>query len=568
MLERVIRYKYTNRITIHPLPKEPTMLNTDLLNTLRDHNIITATNAINKQAARMIGNLPAVYQQLMESTSFLDKSTSIRARIVALRSGITEAPVCKTCGKATVFNNATGSFNTYCPNTKGRSCASGDPVLQKQIKQTNMNKYGHENPMSNHELQERRMMTVQERYGAPAPILNPAVREAYTATLQERYGVSTLSDIPGISERRKATNNSKYGADTYAQGLFLSSTPDDVLAILNDKDRLMDLIKDFSIDDVARTLSVSVFAVRKQLDLFGMLNMAVRRTTSSHERRIASVLDAAGVQYSMNDRSVISPKELDFYIPSHKLAIEVNGVYFHSELAGRGRRYHSDKTISCNNAGIRLMQIWSNEWDMKQNIVISRIRNALGISDRIYARKCTIVPITSSAASVFLTDNHIQGAAKSPISYGLIHDDKIVAVMTFSKSRYTQVAEIELVRYCSVAGVSVVGGASKLFQHFIRTHNPSSVVSYCDLRWGTGNLYRQLGFSHLHTSDPNYFYFNKNNTSQLMSRVRFQKHKLANQFPHTYDPLLSEWDNMKLAGYDRIWDCGNDVFVWNKSVER
>jgi hypothetical protein len=28
--------------------------------------------------------------------------------------------------------------------------------------------------------------------------------------------------------------------------------------------------------------------------------------------------------------------------------------------------------------------------------------------------------------------------------------------------------------------------------------------------------------------------------------------------------LLSEWANMVKNGYDRIWDCGNKVFVYNK----
>ena len=44
-----------------------------------------------------------------------------------------------------------------------------------------------------------------------------------------------------------------------------------------------------------------------------------------------------------------------------------------------------------------------------------------------------------------------------------------------------------------------------------------------------------------------------------MSRIQFQKHKLKDKL-ETFDPNITEWENMKANGYDRIWDCGNMVF--------
>lgn len=71
-------------------------------------------------------------------------------------------------------------------------------------------------------------------------------------------------------------------------------------------------------------------------------------------------------------------------------------------------------------------------------------------------------------------------------------------------------------------------------------------------------LYKKLGFKHTHNSSPNYFYFNKNYLVRL-NRMKFQKYKLKYNISK-FDKNLTEWENMKNNGYDRIWDCGNMVF--------
>jgi hypothetical protein len=95
-------------------------------------------------------------------------------------------------------------------------------------------------------------------------------------------------------------------------------------------------------------------------------------------------------------------------------------------------------------------------------------------------------------------------------------------------------------------------------------YNPVSVISYCDLRWGTGKLYTTLGMVECEYTRPSYFYFKPNNV-QLMNRQRFQKHKLP-KILDFFDTKLTEWDNMKLNGYYRIWDCGHAKFIYTKEI--
>ena len=114
----------------------------------------------------------------------------------------------------------------------------------------------------------------------------------------------------------------------------------------------------------------------------------------------------------------------------------------------------------------------------------------------------------------------------------------------------------ELYRFCSKTNTSVVGGASKLLNYFIKTYNPKKIISYADRRWSAGNLYEKIGFKKVSDTPPNYWYFGRGNSYKRHHRFGFAKHTLSKKL-EIFDPNLSEWENMKANGWDRIWDCGS-----------
>jgi hypothetical protein len=259
-----------------------------------------------------------------------------------------------------------------------------------------------------------------------------------------------------------------------------------------------------------------------------------------------------------SNRSVLGGKEIDILIPDKRLAIEYNGLFWHNEDR-IGKYYHLDKSALAFRKGYHLVHVFENEWLYKQDIVKSRLSSLLGVNSTIYARKCKIVEITSAEAKDFLEKNHIQGNAYGSVRYGLIYENSLVSLMTFSKPRFNKKYDYELLRFCNKLNTNVIGGASKLFKYFLKNIECESIISYSDARWNTGDLYIQLGFEFLHRSEPNYWYFDMKN--QLYSRVKFQKHKLENIL-EKFDPDLTEVENMKKNGYNRIFDCGNDVFEY------
>lgn len=285
------------------------------------------------------------------------------------------------------------------------------------------------------------------------------------------------------------------------------------------------------------------------------------------ESYIQTVLDDAEVNYIKNDRSLLKPQEIDFLIKSHNIGIEYHGHYFHSQQFGeKSKKYHLEKTLKCAESGIKLIQIFEQEYLKNRLLIKFKIKNLLGLTKyKVYARKCDIREITPQLKQKFNNKYHIQGDSLSCINLGLFYKNRLVQIMTFSKRRKSLGASnvnghYELSRMSSIKCFNVIGGASKLLKYFEKNYNPIQLISYADRRWSSGNVYHQLGFKLSHVSTPNYWYFHKTDTKKLHHRYKFAKHTLEKQL-NVFDNTLSEWENMKINGYDRIWDCGNFVFV-------
>lgn len=273
--------------------------------------------------------------------------------------------------------------------------------------------------------------------------------------------------------------------------------------------------------------------------------------TSSGESDLVDFIKSLGFSTKLHNRSVLAGKELDIYIPEKKLAIEYDGLYWHSSNF-KENTYHVNKTDVCLSRGVTLLHVFEDEWVSKRRIVESRIRHMLGVQGiSVYARKCVVSKISYSLAEKFCNKYHLQGACPSSVNLGLFYNGRPVAVMTFGKPRFSKAHSWELLRYCSLGNVSVVGGAGKLLAYF-RKHYQGSIITYADRRWSNGNLYRKLGMTELKKSKPAYYYI-KNGIRY--NRVTFQKHKLDKLLP-VFNSSISEAANMKHNGYYKLYDCG------------
>ena len=257
-----------------------------------------------------------------------------------------------------------------------------------------------------------------------------------------------------------------------------------------------------------------------------------------------------------------SLKSIDIFIPEKNLGIEINGIYWHSD----DKYKHKEKFDMCATDNITLLQFTDLEMKTKHDVVFSMIKNKLGLSNRIFARKTAIKEISSKVYREFTDDNHIKGHCAASIKIGSFHDDELVSVMSLSSSRFSQDGTFEIIRFCSKMNTSVVGGFSKMLKHVFNQYpDINEISSFVDLHRGNGDSYRRLGFESKGITEPNYFYW-LNDANKLYSRIMFQKHKLKEMFPDVYSDEKTEAEIMKEVGYRRYYDCGNEKFVIDRNV--
>ena len=264
-------------------------------------------------------------------------------------------------------------------------------------------------------------------------------------------------------------------------------------------------------------------------------------------------------------RGFDNQKEIDIYLPDLNIGFEYNGLLWHSSKYVESNTMINKLNIveSC---GIKLINIFEDEWLYKQNICKSRILNILGKSEKIYARKCLIKEISYKEVKIFLNENHIQGAVPSKYNIALFYNNEIISVMTFGALRKNlgyenKIGYFELLRFCNKLNTTVVGGASRLFSFFIKKYNPIEIISYADRRWSQGNLYENLGFNFICNTKPNYSYIDGKKQIRI-NRYNLRKNILVEKYncPHN----ISETKFCHNIGYFQVFDCGNKKYIWKK----
>ena len=460
-----------------------------------------------------------------------------------------------------------------CLEKYGVESTLSTDFVKKKSKQTMIERYGCDNPFKNNEIREKAETTCLERYGTRNVSHCPQIREKVKRTNIERYGCEYPMQNETIHQKIKNTMLERYGSKTYFQSAEYRKKIFDgfqkwkkyVVPLFTSDEYTGERTKEYLWKCVKCGNVFKQHIHTTCIDgEYGYIPRCLKcyPYCMGFSYKEKDVLDFIKSIYNgeviENTRTIISPKELDIYLPEKHLAIEFDGFYWHSEQKGKGESYHLDKTNACAEKGIRLIHIFEDEWNLKQDIVKDRIRSILGIGQtRIFARKCVIAEIDSKTANEFLEQNHLQGGDNSSIRYGLYHDNELVSVMTFGKPRFSKSHDWELIRFASKCGCNVVGGASKLLNHFRSSHS-GSIVSYADRRHSDGNLYEKLGFMQIGVSKPNYWYVRG---GEKLSRYACQKHRLKDVLGDAFDPNLSEFENMSLNGWTRVHDCGNMVFV-------
>lgn len=216
---------------------------------------------------------------------------------------------------------------------------------------------------------------------------------------------------------------------------------------------------------------------------------------------------------------------------------------------------------------LRLIHLWEDVCRHKPAVVASRLGAMAGQSERIPARLTRVRRIDRPTTAIFLEKNHLQVVTQSKYKYGLFlpkryfrvlsdayrqgipeEEELLVAVATFAHPRTVLRSgqpsrSVELVRFASRLGCTVVGGLDKLLKGFIAEHQPDDVMTYADRDWSDGRSYEKLGFARMGVTEPQLFY---------LEPAGYSRH-----YPHR---IPEELDKTELIP---VYNAGSIKFVLN-----
>jgi G:T-mismatch repair DNA endonuclease (very short patch repair protein) len=274
--------------------------------------------------------------------------------------------------------------------------------------------------------------------------------------------------------------------------------------------------------------------------------------SSKAEKEISQYITDLGLKVERNIKKFNF--ELDIFIPEKQIAIEYNGLYWHSEEKGKTRYYHYNKWLKCKDQGIQLIQIWEDNWTYNANQIKNMLNHKLGFSsqERVFARKTEIVKISKHEAEQFLNINHIQGYASGSYYLGLQKKEtlekELVAVLVLKKE---SIHNLNIVRYATNS--NVIGGFTKMLNFVIKTYSPHEIITFSDNTVSDGALYKNNGFSVDKDILPDYMYVIKGHRKHKFG-YRLNTFKNSNEY--IYKENLTEKELAKLNGLTKIWDAG------------
>lgn len=351
------------------------------------------------------------------------------------------------------------------------------------------------------------------------------------------------------------------------------------ILLMIDKDKLEEYNKNHNIEDTAKYFNISGRLIKRllqyynlpytTLDKYGVTYNCMRKEARlSHGANSKPNLDFEHLlkENNINYEREFSLERYSYDFKINNFLVEINPTFTHSvdynpftlNHKGVDKNYHVLKVNLIIKNKYHPMFIW--EWDDPEKII-----NCFFLPrETIYARKCEIKEVNREEAKNFINSYHVQNYIKDIIRLGLYYNKELISIMTFGKPRYNKNYQWELLRYCS--SKKVIGGAEKLFKYFIKNYNPESIISYCDRSKFSGDTYIKLGFNNLKTNNPFVHWYNPN-THQHITDNLLRQRGFDQLFGTNYGKGTSNEQLMLDNGFLRVYDCGQDTYVWRKGNE-
>src|SRR5271157_6339225 len=245
----------------------------------------------------------------------------------------------------------------------------------------------------------------------------------------------------------------------------------------------------------------------------------------------------------------IGRKEFDVYCPSLPMAIEHHGLVWHSSRYVKDDKRDFKKYLLAKSAGIRLVQIYGDEWRDKKEIMKQMIKDTLSpVAGKRVHPTFSDEYSASPAARSFLDSHHYLGAAGGCLTILARHpkSKEIIGVWVFMKREAGTVLWHRACWDHRYKAWNPHEKALKTAMPILREMGFEKILTFSDNRFHTGEMYEKIGFKFEKELKPDYSYTN--------GKVRKSKYALR------VKAGVDEVDNAAAMGWHRIWDSGKKRF--------
>lgn len=429
-------------------------------------------------------------------------------------------------------------------------------IVKEKVKTTNLKKYGVEYSFQANEVKDKIKATNLERYGVDNPSKSDIIKTRIVESNRKNLGVDYPMQSKDVMDKSRVTSFEKYGTEYPNQSDIVKSKID------------ASTLEHYGVNRACKLDEFKQKVVDTNRERYGVdytcliYSGKLRGNDSSYNRSFAELLDDNGIKY---EREFLLQKySYDFKVG--ETLIEINPTATHNthfNPYGKNRidaNYHRDKSKLAKDSGYSVIHVF--DWDDVDKVV-----QLLKFRVTAYARKCDVKVVSEIDTNNYLDMYHLQGTCRGQkIRLGLYHDNQLVSLMTFGKSRFNKSCEYELLRYCS--HYNVVGGAEKLFKYFVDNYKPNSIVSYCDTSKFSGKVYDALGFKYIKTNSPRKHWYSLKEKRHITDGLLLSQ-GYDRLFKENHGKGTSNEELILSRGYLPVYDCGQATYIWisDKNVE-
>jgi len=274
-------------------------------------------------------------------------------------------------------------------------------------------------------------------------------------------------------------------------------------------------------------------------DFSGCMECWANSVVSKAEQELYDFIVSLGVVAHQSQRGLLSKRqEVDIYIPSQKLAIEYNGVYWHSEATGKDSHYHYDKYKSALSKGIELIQIWEDDWNARKQTIkreLARKLNRMDEYQTLYsdsivqpAGSVSAHDIPSTRAQSFMLHHNIAGFVEAQQYLGLLDEaDKLLGLIAYDIDDST----VTIIAHAN--GDTVDASFTQLLATLQEQHPAHEINIIASNDFNQSQTLADLGFKKESEIDPGFSYV-------VRGKRRLQVED-PTKFPRIWDAGKTGW---------------------------